>query len=41
MLNKLKDKAKEHLLKKTKKNSNDMFLLNLKNNEKFITVPIL
>ena len=40
-LNKLKEKAKEHLLKKIKKNSNDIFLLNLQNNDKYITVPIL
>ena len=41
MVQKLKEKAKEHLLKKIKKNANDMFLLNFQNNDKCITVPIL
>ena len=41
ILNKLKEKAKEYLLKKVKKNSNDIFLLNFKNNEKYINVPVL
>lgn len=41
VLDKLKEKAKEHLLNKGKKNSNAMFLLNFKNNDKYITVPAI
>ena len=41
ILDKLKEKAKEHLLKKGKPNSNAMFLLNFKNYDKYITIPVI
>ena len=41
VINKLKEKARELLLNKAKTNSNDLFLLNFKNYDKYITIPIL